>query len=112
MDVNQRALDLATANAGALGLADRVRAVHPAEVPASVQFGGIWSNPPIRIGKAALQELLREWLPRLAPAASAWLVVQRHLGADSLADWLGREGWAVTRVGSRKGYRLLEVTRP
>ena len=109
VDVNGRALALAAANATALGLADRIRAVTPDEVPETVSFAGIWSNPPIRIGKPALHELLLRWLPRLQPGRSAWLVVQKHLGADSLAAWLEDQGQAVRRVGSRKGYRILEV---
>ena len=75
-------------------------------------FAGIWSNPPIRVGKDALHQLLRSWLPRLQPEASAWLVVQRHLGADSLAAWLGQQGWPARRAGSKRGYRILEVRRP
>ena len=39
-------------------------------------------------------------------------MVQRHLGADSLATWLDGEGWATERLVSRAGYRLLEVTAP
>jgi 16S rRNA G1207 methylase RsmC len=77
-----------------------------------VRFAGIWSNPPVRVGKAALHRLLADWLPRLHPDGSAWLVVHRHLGADSLATWLGGEGWAVTRVASKRGYRILRVVRP
>jgi 16S rRNA (guanine1207-N2)-methyltransferase len=110
VDVNERALDLAAANAAALGFADRVRAVGPDAVPATVSFTGIWSNPPIRIGKPALHDLLLRWLPRLEPGGSAWLVVQKHLGADSLAAWLETQGWSTRRVGSRKGYRILEAT--
>lgn len=112
VDVNQRAVDLAAANASALGFAERVRAMAPDAVPEHVSFAGIWSNPPIRIGKAALHELLLRWLPRLEPGASAWLVVHKHLGADSLAVWLEDQGWPVRRVGSRKGYRILEVGSP
>lgn len=112
VDVNDRALELAAANALALGFAGRLRAVRPEEVPEGLFFDGVWSNPPIRIGKAALHELLGEWLPRLATGASAWLVVQKNLGADSLAAWLAGGGWAVRRLGSRKGYRILEVGRP
>ena len=40
----------------------------PDDVPADVRFDVIWSNPPIRIGKAALHELLAGWLDRLTPA--------------------------------------------
>lgn len=110
VDVNARALELAAANASALGLADRVRAAPPDGVPEHVSFAGIWSNPPIRIGKPALQDLLLRWLPRLEVGGSAWLVVQKHLGADSLASWLDGQGHPVRRVGSRKGYRILEVS--
>jgi 16S rRNA (guanine1207-N2)-methyltransferase len=111
VDVNSRALELAADNAAALGLGDRVRAMVPEAVPADVSFGGIWSNPPIRIGKAALHELLLRWLPRLAPEADAWMVVQRHLGADSLSAWLRGEGWDVRRLASKKGYRILTAGR-
>jgi 16S rRNA (guanine1207-N2)-methyltransferase len=107
VDVNRRALDLCAANAAAAGVEIRVAA--PEEVPADVRFSGIWSNPPVRIGKAELHELLRTWLDRLAPDGLAALVVHRHLGADSLARWLETEGWPTTRTGSRMGYRLLEV---
>ncbi len=109
VDVNRRALELVSANVSALGLADRVALAPPEDVPAELRFDGIWSNPPIRIGKEALHAILLDWLPRLLPGASAWLVVQRHLGSDSLSDWLAANGWPVKRVGSRKGYRLLQV---
>ena len=38
----------------------------------------LWSNPPIRIGKAALHALLPRWLTRLAPDGAAVLVVQKQ----------------------------------
>ncbi|MDA8048032.1 MAG: methyltransferase [Actinomycetota bacterium] len=109
VDVNARALELAAANARALGLEARIRPARPDEVPGDLCFDGIWSNPPIRIGKEALHDLLLAWLPRLRPGAAAWMVVQRHLGADSLSRWLVGEGWPVRRLGSKKGYRLLQV---
>jgi hypothetical protein len=40
------------------------------------------------------------------------MVVHRHLGGDSLAEWLRGEGWMVNRAASKRGYRVLEVTRP
>jgi hypothetical protein len=63
----------------------------------------------VRVGKAPLHELLLRWLPRLAPGSSAFLVVQRNLGADSLATWLAAEGWRVQRIKSKKGYRILQI---
>jgi 16S rRNA (guanine1207-N2)-methyltransferase len=111
VDINERALDLTARNAAALSLPS-VRAVRPDEVPAAVRFAGVWSNPPVRVGKVALHELLGRWLPRLEPDAGAWLVVHRHLGGDSLAAWLRGEGWSVHRAASKRGYRILEVRRP
>jgi 16S rRNA (guanine1207-N2)-methyltransferase len=111
VDVNRRALELCQANAEALGLADRIRTATPDQVPGDLVVDGIWSNPPIRIGKPALHALLETWLARLAPAGAAHLVVARNLGADSLARWLGEQGHTVVRRASRRGYRLLDVTR-
>ncbi|NES30726.1 methyltransferase [Micromonospora terminaliae] len=111
VDVNQRARELTAANAARVGAADRVRVAAPDAVPADVAFAEIWSNPPIHIGKAELHELLRRWLPRLAPDGVAWLVVARHLGGDSLHRWLVEQGWQVERHASQKGFRVLRVTR-
>ena len=110
VDVNERAVELTAANARALGVADRVRAVRPSDIGPAVRYDEIWSNPPVRIGKAALHELLGTWLGRLRPGGGAHLVVARNLGADSLAAWLVRQGWRVRRVGSSRGYRVLDVT--
>ncbi|HUY52257.1 MAG TPA: methyltransferase [Streptosporangiaceae bacterium] len=108
VDINQRALDLCAANAARAGLAN-VRCVTPAAPGLPGQFAAIWSNPPIRIGKQALHEMLARWLGRLATGGRAYLVVLRHLGADSLHRWLQDEGWPATRIASRGGYRVLEV---
>jgi 16S rRNA (guanine1207-N2)-methyltransferase len=69
----------------------------------------IWSNPPIRISKPALQGLLTRWLGRLTPGGHADIVVQRHLGADSLHAWLTESGYPTQRLASAKGYRVLRV---
>jgi 16S rRNA (guanine1207-N2)-methyltransferase len=108
IEVNGRARDLCRTNAERAGLTN-VRVVEPDEVPTSLAFDRLWSNPPIRIGKEALHELLRRWLTQLQPGGSAHLVVQRHLGADSLQRWLTGQGWPTTRRSSRAGYRLLDV---
>lgn len=117
VDVNERALDLVRRNAERLGLPG-VRAVTPDEVPDDVALAALWSNPPIRVGKDVLHAMLLRWLPRLAPGASAHLVVQRNLGADSLQRWLVEHlagpvpGVRVERAASAKGFRVLEVVAP
>ena len=107
VDVNERALLLATDNAASLGVADRYTAATPDRLPPA-SYDEIWSNPPIRIGKQALHALLLTWLPRLAPGGRAVMVVGKNLGADSLATWLGEQGYPTTRLASAKGFRVLE----
>ncbi len=108
VEVNSRARDLCKVNAAAAGL-DNVQVAAPDEVPDDIRFDRLWSNPPIRIGKPALQGLLTRWLDRLTDEGSAHLVVQKHLGSDSLHRWLDHNGWQTTRRSSRAGYRLLDV---
>ena len=108
VDVNLRALDLVRRNAAAARLPNVV-AAHPDDVPEATRFAAIYSNPPVRIGKAALHQLLLRWLDRLEPQGRAYLVVQRYLGSDSLARWLGEQGCLVRRLRSRTGYRVLEA---
>jgi 16S rRNA (guanine1207-N2)-methyltransferase len=109
-DVNRRALDLCRRNAATAGLGN-VRCLPPDDPALPASYELIWSYPPIRIGKAALHDLLATWLARLAPGGAAYLVVQRHLGSDSLQRWLAGEGWAADRVAARAGYRVLRVAR-
>ncbi|MHB8466552.1 MAG: class I SAM-dependent methyltransferase [Acidimicrobiales bacterium] len=105
VDVNARALELTMANASAAG-AGNVTVADPGDVPPHLTFDALYSNPPIRIGSAALHALLQEWIPR---ARVSHLVVQKNLGSDSLARWMVAQGWSVERLMSRIGYRLLRV---
>jgi 16S rRNA G1207 methylase RsmC len=111
VDVNERAVLLANENAAALGVTGRYTARTPDGVAAGASYDEIWSNPPIRIGKDALHELLLTWLPRLAPGGRAVMVVGKNLGADSLQRWLGEQGFPTTRLASAKSFRVLETRR-
>src|ERR1700680_4886849 len=111
VDVNRRALELCARNAERAG-ATNVVVVHPDTVPNDVRFTGMYSNPPVRLGKAGLHELLLLWIGRLEPGSTATLVVQRHLGSECVPGWLTGLGHRVERVRSRGGYRVLEVHAP
>lgn len=116
VDVNERALDLCRRNARTLGCTGVIASTPDAVDPAAT-FDLIWSNPPIRVGKAVLHEMLTTWLPRLAPGGTAYLVVQKNLGSDSLQAWLQRtlpelvDAVEVVREASSKGFRVLRVAR-
>lgn len=111
VDVNERALELTRANAATAKTPNVVASI-PEGVPDDLRFAAIYSNPPVRVGKAPLHDLLLRWLPRLAPGGKAYLVVQRNLGADSLATWLEAQGYQVQRLKSKKGYRVTSVSAP
>ena len=111
VDVNERAILLANENAASLGVADRFHACLPDQVPADEEYDEIWSNPPIRVGKDALHELLLRWLPRLTESGHARLVVGKNLGADSLARWLSEQDFPTIKTSSSKGFRVLEARR-
>jgi 16S rRNA G1207 methylase RsmC len=113
VDVNTRSVELTQANARNLGISN-INAVLPDQVPGDLRFSGIWSNPPIRIGKKELHELLLMWLPRLEAGGEAYLVVQKNLGSDSLQKWLTEElaaGFEVSRYTSIKTYRVLKIKK-
>ena len=111
VDVNERALLLARENAERLGVGERFVATLPDEVGPGATYDEIWSNPPIRIGKDALHELLLRWLPRVRPGGRAVLVVGKNLGSDSLARWLEEQGYPTEKQSSAKGFRVLESRR-
>jgi 16S rRNA (guanine1207-N2)-methyltransferase len=113
VDVNERALDLVRRNAQTLGLTN-INAVLPEDVPSDVTFMSLRSNPPIRVGKEALHEMLLHWIPRVEHATDSWLVVQRNLGSDSLQRWLDGTldpDFTVSRAAINKGFRVLRVRR-
>ena len=113
IDVNERSLELTRMNAEKLGLSN-VKVCRPEEVPKEIQFAGIWSNPPIRVGKDALHDILKLWLPRLAVGAESYLVVQKNLGADSLLRWMQDtlpKKFLSVRLDTSKAFRVLRVTK-
>ena len=108
VDTNQRARDICRENASRNGLGNIV-VLSPEEVDPAIRFATMWSNPPIRIGKSALHELLQLWLARLDTEGTAYLVVNKNLGADSLSQWMTELSYPTTRLASRNGFRVLEV---
>lgn len=111
VDVNKRALELTRRNAESTGVGERVRTATPDHVPDGLVFDGIWSNPPIRVGKHELHAMLLRWFARLAPEGDATMVVSKNLGADSLQRWLAEQGYPTQRLASHKSFRVLRSSR-
>jgi 16S rRNA (guanine1207-N2)-methyltransferase len=113
IDVNERSLELTKMNADKLGITNIV-VCKPEDVPDDVVFDEIWSNPPIRVGKKVLHEILNLWINRLVKGGTARLVVQKNLGSDSLHKWLVEEfspAFESTRIDSSKTFRVLKVSK-
>ena len=108
VDVNSRARELCVRNARRNGI-NNMQVAAPGDVPSDIRFTTIWSNPPVRIGKPAMRALLLEWLLRLHEDGTAFLVVHKHLGADSLHRWLQLEGFPTQRTASKTGFRIRAV---
>ncbi len=116
VDVNERALELTNINAKNAGLNNiHTYLVEDAlKEDSSKNIDLIWSNPPIRVGKDVLHNILLTWIPRLKVGGAAYLVVQKNLGSDSLIPWLSKnlgEDFSVEKYASSKGYRIIEVLR-
>lgn len=119
IDVNERALELTQINAKSAGLKHiRTALVKDALEESNEEefkdFDIIWSNPPIRVGKEILHEILLTWIPRLRVGGAAYLVVQKNLGSDSLIIWLSEQlgnTYSVEKYASSKGYRIIEVLK-
>jgi 16S rRNA (guanine1207-N2)-methyltransferase len=108
VDVNERARALCASNAKKNGLSN-ITVLSPEELDETIRYSMLWSNPPIRIGKPALRQLLLEWMQRLTENGTGHLVVSKNLGGDSLAEWLSESGFATKKLASSKGFRVFEV---
>jgi precorrin-6B methylase 2 len=111
VEINERALELVRLNAAHLRVPNVIVAA-PGQVPAALRFDGLFSNPPIKLGKEALHRLLLDWLVRLVPGGAGWLVVKQAMGADSLHTWLDAMGYPTRRAVAKQGYRLLQIHAP
>lgn len=116
VDVNERSCELTERNLQRAGLWEAPGLASAVYTPdkAFAALGDrkvslIWSNPPVRIGKEALHELLVSWLSVLTDDGVAYLVVQKNLGADSLQKWLHGQGFSCEKLASAKGFRILEA---
>ena len=101
VDVNERALALATQNvaknhmqAKAL-LSDGFAAVEG-------KFDAVITNPPIRAGKAVIYQMFEDAKAHLAPGGALYLVIRKQQGAPSALKFL-KELYANAEVIARDG---------
>ncbi|MDO5723471.1 MAG: methyltransferase [Flaviflexus sp.] len=108
VDVNERARELTRLNAERAGLTN-IEVCGPQEgleIARETGVRGLWSNPPVRIGKQHMRDLLMDWLSLVT--GESILVIAKNLGADSHAAFLA-DTFEVARLGSSGGFRVLSV---
>jgi len=109
VDTNKRARELAIKNATRNIGQDRIQICAPEEVDETLKVDLIISNPPVRVGKEAMHELIRGWTTTLNSDGQMWLVIAKNLGGDSTASYLENQlRMKVARVASKKGFRILK----
>ena len=110
VDVNERALLLARENAARLGSpTGSARSSRAGRPRGDLRRDLVQPADPGRQGSAP--RAAAEWLPRLRPDGRAVMVVGKNLGSDSLATWLGEQGYPTEKLASAKGFRVLESHR-
>lgn len=105
IDINKRALSLALKNAK----------INNAEVNIfesniyeniSKKYDAIVTNPPVRVGKKILYDILFEAKKYLNENGKLWLVINKNQGAKSLVKDLGKV-YDVTIVTKNKGFYII-----
>lgn len=105
IDINKRALNLAQRNAQ-LNKVDVN--VFESNIYENIhkKYDAIVTNPPIRVGKKILYDILFQAKEHLKENGTLWLVVNKNQGAKSLAKDLEKE-YEVTIVTKNKGFYIL-----
>ncbi len=113
-DVNRRAARLARANLARNGIFHaEVRVGEDFSPVVGETFDLIATNPPYRIGRERILEILTRAFEHLAPGGRLVLVGKGSQGIRYYQEWL-EEHWAgpVTVLARGSGYRVLEARRP
>lgn len=108
IDVNDRAVALCQKNIEQNNLSDIT--VYKSNVfeKVSKTFDVIVTNPPIRAGKAIVQQILEESYKYLNPQGELWVIIQKKQGAPSAKKKMEDIFTNVEVIKRDKGYYLLK----
>lgn len=113
VDVNERAVRLAAANAHRNGLTNvTVRAGDGFAAVGAERFELIASNPPIRAGKGVIYPWVEQAYEHLLPGGQLLLVARTNQGAKSLARKVADVFGRCDEAAKGAGYRVLRASRP
>lgn len=108
VEVNERAAALATRNLALNGAGNAEVIV--GEAPAALgdrRFDAVVSNPPLHLGKAAVEQVIAEAARRLRPAGTLWLVVPTRKGARGFLESMQQQFAEAGTATISGGFRIL-----
>ncbi|MBO8172740.1 MAG: class I SAM-dependent methyltransferase [Bacillaceae bacterium] len=113
VDVNERAVELATENIRLNQIANAKAMVSDlfSAVPEGRTFDRILTNPPIRAGKKVVHRIFEEAVQYLKPGGQLWVVIQKKQGAPSAYEKLKVCFDDVEEVTKNKGYRVFKAVK-
>ena len=113
IDVNERALNLASENAK-LNHIENVTVIQSdvySAIPEEPRFDVILTNPPIRAGKLVVHAVFEGAYSRLVLGGALWVVIQKKQGAPSAKEKLEEMFRFVEEVTKEKGYRIFKAVK-
>lgn len=112
IDVNERALSLASENAAANGVGNvEIYQSDRFEQVEEKKFSAILTNPPIRAGKETVHAIFTESAEHLAENGELWIVIQKKQGAPSAMEKMEELFSNVEVVVKKKGYYILKSVK-
>ncbi|MNI18726.1 Ribosomal RNA small subunit methyltransferase C [compost metagenome] len=112
VDINERAVELATENARKNRIANvTILQSDLLERVKGQSFDVILTNPPIRAGKETVHRIFVDSYDCLTPGGTLWVVIQKKQGAPSAMAKLESLYAEVEEVTKDKGYRILKATK-
>ncbi len=105
-DVNKRAIHLSRMSIKEQGLKANVFESDAYE-SIDKKYDYIVSNPPIRVGKEKLYEIIMGAKKYLKENGELWIVVRKKQGADSLVKDMKKAYKIVELVNKKKGYYII-----
>ncbi|MCA1032753.1 class I SAM-dependent methyltransferase [Bacillus timonensis] len=112
VDINERAVNLATENAKLNGVSNvSIYSSDLFENVTKTGFAAILSNPPIRAGKKVVHHIFEESFNRLIIGGELWIVIQKKQGAPSAIEKLSEIYGEVEVVEKKKGYFIIKAVK-
>ncbi len=112
VELNERAAELAAANARTLGLANVEVITGPApEALGERDFDAIISNPPLRAGRQAVEAVIAYAAQHLRPGGELWLVIPTNKGAKTFLQHMTQLFPRTATKAISGGYRVLWAAR-